>query len=75
MQMLFNDDSATDLSSDVMVPLFDILTNLSQTDSQTVKDIFKQGALQRIINISREDNGLVRVAQNPCMKNYVFQDD
>uniref|UniRef100_A0A3Q1IRG4 Uncharacterized protein n=1 Tax=Anabas testudineus TaxID=64144 RepID=A0A3Q1IRG4_ANATE len=68
MQMLFNDDSATDLSSDVMVPLFDILTNLSQTDSQTVKDIFKQGALQRIINISREDNGYgqTRAAQAAC---------
>lgn len=56
--MLPNDDTGTDLPTDVTVSLCHILINLSQSDKLHVKAIVNAGALPKIINISSKDNGL-----------------
>ncbi|XP_074481371.1 plakophilin-2 [Sebastes fasciatus] len=55
--MLPNDDSGTDLPTEVTASLCQTLTNLSQSDKQHVRAIVNQGALPKIINISSKDNG------------------
>lgn len=57
--MLPNDDTGTDLPTEVTASLCHILINLSQSDKQHVRAIVNQGALIKIINISSKDNGLV----------------
>ncbi|KAI3366778.1 hypothetical protein L3Q82_009438, partial [Scortum barcoo] len=59
--MLPNDDTGTDLPTDVTGSLCHILINLSQYNFQNVRAIVNQGALPKIINISSKDNGLVCV--------------
>ncbi|XP_054480645.1 plakophilin-2 [Anoplopoma fimbria] len=67
--MLPNDDTATDLPTEVTASLCHTLNNLSQTDTQHVKAIVNQGALQKIINISSKDNGYgpTRAGQAACV--------
>ncbi|XP_076578615.1 plakophilin-2 [Chaetodon auriga] len=55
--MLPNNDTSTDLPTEVTVSLCHILNNLSQSDRQHVRAIFNEGALPKIINISSKDNG------------------
>lgn len=57
--MLPNNDTGTDLPTEVTASLCHILINLSQSDMQHVRAIVNQGALPKIINISSKDNGLV----------------
>ncbi|XP_070848340.1 plakophilin-2 [Chaetodon trifascialis] len=57
VEMLPNDDTSTDLPTEVTVSLCHILNNLSQSDSQHVRAIFNEGALPKIINISSRNNG------------------
>lgn len=56
--MLPNDDTGTDLPSEVTAHLCHILNNLSQSNRQHVRAIVNEGALPKIINISSQDNGL-----------------
>ncbi len=56
--MLPNDDTNTDLPTEVTASLCHILINLSQSSTQYVRAIVNQGALPKIINISK-DSGLV----------------
>ncbi|XP_034381661.1 plakophilin-2 isoform X1 [Cyclopterus lumpus] len=67
--MLPNDDTATDLPTEVTASLCNILINLSQSDAQHVKAIVNQGALEQIINISSKDSGYgpTRAGQAACM--------
>lgn len=57
--MLPNNDTGTDLPTEVTVSLCQILINLSQSNMQHVRAIVNQRALPKIINISSKDNGLV----------------
>ncbi|KAG8005644.1 Plakophilin-2 [Nibea albiflora] len=57
VEMLPNDDTGTDLPTEVTVSLCHILINLCQSDRQHVRAIVNQGALPKIINISNKDNG------------------
>lgn len=59
VEMLPNDDTGTDLPTEVTNSLCHILVNLSQSDTQHIRDIINQGALPKIINISSKDNGFV----------------
>lgn len=63
--MLPNDDTGTDLPSEVTASLCHILTNLSQSDRQNVRAIVNEGALPKILNISNKDNGLVLMTHLP----------
>ncbi|XP_068442920.1 plakophilin-2 [Clinocottus analis] len=67
--MLPNDDTGTDLPTEVTASLCNILTNVSQSDTQHVKAIVNQGALPQIINISNKDNGYgpTRAGQAACV--------
>ena len=56
--MLPNDDTGTDLPTEVTAYLCHILNNLSQSNRQHVKAIVNEGALPKIINISSQDSGL-----------------
>lgn len=55
--MLPNDDTGTDLPSEVTVSLCHILNDLSQSAPQHVRAIVNQGALPKILSISRKDSG------------------
>lgn len=57
--MLPNDDTGTDLPTEVTAALCNILNNLSQSDTQHAKAVLNQGALRQIINISSKDSGSV----------------
>ena len=59
VEMLPNDDTGTDLPTEVTASLCRILINLSRIDRQHVRAIVNQGALPKIINISSKDSGLV----------------
>lgn len=61
VEMLPNNDTGTDLPTEVTASLCQILTSLSQSDRQHVRAIFNEGALPKIINISSKDNGLVHL--------------
>nr|XP_020455084.1 plakophilin-2 isoform X2 [Monopterus albus] len=67
--MLPNDDTSTDLPAEVTASLCHILINLSQTDSQNIRAIVNRGALPKILNISRKDNGCgpTRAGQAACV--------
>ncbi|GAA6228207.1 plakophilin-2 isoform X1 [Lates japonicus] len=67
--MLPNDDTSTDLPTEVTASLCHILINLSQSDMQHVRAIVNQGALPKIINISSRDNGYgpSRAGQAACV--------
>ncbi|KAL6116842.1 pkp2 [Pungitius sinensis] len=67
--MLPNDDTGTDLPTEVTASLCQILINLSQGDTQQVRAILNQGALQKIINISSKDRGYgpTRAGQAACI--------
>ncbi|XP_070785224.1 plakophilin-2 [Enoplosus armatus] len=67
--MLPNDDTGTDLPTEVTSSLCHILINLSQSDMQHVRAIVNQGALPKIINISSKDNsfGPSRAGQAACV--------
>ncbi|XP_040030249.2 plakophilin-2 [Gasterosteus aculeatus] len=67
--MLPNDDTGTDLPTEVTTSLCQILINLSQGDTQKVRAIINQGALQKIINISSKDKGYgpTRAGQAACI--------
>ncbi|XP_022605219.1 plakophilin-2 [Seriola dumerili] len=69
VEMLPNDDTGTDLPTEVTVCLCHILINLSQSDSQHVRAIVNQGALPKVINISSKDNGYgpTRAGQAACV--------
>lgn len=58
VEMLPNDDTGSNLPTEVTVCLCQILNNLSQSDRQHVRAIVNEGALPNIISISRKDNGL-----------------
>uniref|UniRef100_A0A4W6CMG2 Plakophilin 2 n=1 Tax=Lates calcarifer TaxID=8187 RepID=A0A4W6CMG2_LATCA len=60
--MLPNNDTGTDLPTEVTASLCHILINLSQSDMQHVRAIVNQGALPKIINISSKDNGAGQAA-------------
>lgn len=64
--LLPNDDTGTDLSTEVTTSLCHILINLSQNDTQHVKAIANHGALQKIINISTKDSGSELVLLSLC---------
>nr|XP_019947610.1 PREDICTED: plakophilin-2 [Paralichthys olivaceus] len=66
--MLPNDDTGTDLPTEVTASLCHILFNLCQSDPQHVKAIVNQGALSKIINISSRDSGYgpTRAGQAAC---------
>ncbi|XP_042367292.1 plakophilin-2 isoform X2 [Plectropomus leopardus] len=55
--MLPNDDTGTDLPTEVTASLCHILTNLSQSDKEHVRAIVNHGALPKIINISSKYSG------------------
>ncbi|XP_071358648.1 plakophilin-2 [Trachinotus anak] len=67
--MLPNDDTGTDLPTEVTACLCHILINLSQSNSQHVRAIINQGALPKIINISSKDSGYgpTRAGQAACI--------
>ncbi|KAM8907787.1 plakophilin-2 isoform 1-T1 [Spinachia spinachia] len=67
--MLPNDDTGTDLPAEVTASLCQILIDLSQGDTQKVRAILNQGALQKIINISSKDKGYgpTRAGQAACI--------
>ncbi|TNN75487.1 Plakophilin-2 [Liparis tanakae] len=67
--MLPNDDTATDLPTEVTASLCHILNNLSQSDTQHAKAVLNQGALRQIINISSKDSGYgpTRAGQAACV--------
>ncbi|XP_070709866.1 plakophilin-2 [Pempheris klunzingeri] len=67
--MLPNDDTATDLPTEVTAALCHILINLSQSDVQHVRAIVNHAALPKIINISSKDNGYgpTRAGQAACV--------
>ncbi|XP_029351015.1 plakophilin-2 [Echeneis naucrates] len=67
--MLPNDDTSTDLPTEVTACLLQILINLSQSNSQHIRAIVNQGALPKIINISSKDNGYgpSRAGQAACV--------
>ncbi|XP_067438017.1 plakophilin-2 [Thunnus thynnus] len=69
VEMLPNDDTSTDLPTEVTASLCRILVNLSQSTTQHVRDIFNQRALPKIINISSKDNGYgpTRAGQTACV--------
>ncbi|XP_053169756.1 plakophilin-2 [Scomber japonicus] len=69
VEMLPNDDTGTDLPTDVTASLCHILINLSQNSMQHVRDIVNQRALPRIINISNKDNGYgpTKAGQAACV--------
>ncbi|KAM7367092.1 hypothetical protein PAMP_015016 [Pampus punctatissimus] len=69
VEMLPNDDTGTDLPSEVTASLLHILINLSQNTTEHIKDIIKHQALPKIINISRKDNGdgPTRAGQAACI--------
>ncbi|XP_035002759.1 plakophilin-2 [Hippoglossus stenolepis] len=66
--MLPNDDTGTDLPTDVTASLCHILINLCQSNLQHVRAIVSQGALPKIINISSKDSGYgpTRAGQAAC---------
>lgn len=61
VQMLPNDDTGTDLPTEVTVSLCQILINLSR-NLLHIKAIIDRGALKKIVNISSKDNGSVGIA-------------
>uniref|UniRef100_A0A3Q3VML0 Plakophilin 2 n=1 Tax=Mola mola TaxID=94237 RepID=A0A3Q3VML0_MOLML len=67
--MLPNDDTGTDLPTEVTAHLCHILNNLSQSNRQHVRAIVNEGALPKIINISSQDNGYgpTRAGQAACV--------
>ncbi|XP_035537231.1 plakophilin-2 [Morone saxatilis] len=67
--MLPNDDTGTDLPTEVTTFLCQILNSLSQSDRQHVRAIVNQGALLKVINISSKDNGNgpTRAGQAACV--------
>ncbi|KAF0029693.1 hypothetical protein F2P81_018798 [Scophthalmus maximus] len=67
--MLPNDDTGTDLPSEVTVSLCHILNDLSQSAPQHVRAIVNQGALPKILSISRKDSGYgpTRAGQAACV--------
>ncbi|XP_029318112.1 plakophilin-2 isoform X2 [Cottoperca gobio] len=69
VEMLPNDDTGTDLPTEVTATLCNTLVNLSQCDTQHVRAVFNQGALPKIINISSKDNGYgpTRAGQAACV--------
>ncbi|XP_041819980.1 plakophilin-2 [Chelmon rostratus] len=69
VEMLPNNDTGTDLPTEVTASLCQILTSLSQSDRQHVRAIFNEGALPKIINISSKDNGIgpTRAGQAACV--------
>ncbi|XP_051248985.1 plakophilin-2 [Dicentrarchus labrax] len=69
VDMLPNDDTGTDLPTEVTTFLCQILNALSQSDRQHVRAIVNQGALPKIINISSKDNGNgpTRAGQAACV--------
>lgn len=69
--MLPNDDTGTDLPTDVTASLCHILINVSQNNVQHARAMVNERALSKIINISCKDNGLVRVAYKEIM--YVWK--
>ncbi|XP_062239171.1 plakophilin-2 [Platichthys flesus] len=66
--MLPNDDTGTDLPTEVTASLCHILINLCQSNLQHVRAIVHQGALPKIINVSSRDSGYGpnRAAQAAC---------
>ncbi|KAM4569818.1 plakophilin-2 isoform 2-T2 [Odontesthes bonariensis] len=56
VQMLFNDNSGSNLHNEVTALLF-ILINLSVTDVNPIKAIISHKALPKIVNISNADKG------------------
>lgn len=72
VEMLPNDDTGTDLPTAATGCLCQILTNLSQRDSEHVRAIINQGALPKIINISSKDNGSVRGALLMYSHMYIY---
>ncbi|XP_028252530.1 plakophilin-2 isoform X2 [Parambassis ranga] len=67
--MLPSDDSGTVLPNEVTTSLLQILINLSQTETKNVKAIVNQGALPKVISMSKADNGYgpSRAAQVACV--------
>ncbi|XP_068587460.1 plakophilin-2 isoform X2 [Cebidichthys violaceus] len=67
--MLPNDDTGTDLPTEVTASLCHTLINLSQSDAQHVRAVVNQGVLKKIINISCKDNGYgpTRAGQAACL--------
>lgn len=67
--MLPNDDTGTDLPTEVTASLCHTLISLSQTDMQNVRAIVNHGALPKIINISSKDTGYgpTRAGQAACV--------
>uniref|UniRef100_A0A8C6WQ70 Plakophilin 2 n=1 Tax=Neogobius melanostomus TaxID=47308 RepID=A0A8C6WQ70_9GOBI len=57
VSMLPNNDRGTDLPTEVTTCLCQILLNLSQNHTESVKAVVNNGALPKIINISNKDNG------------------
>ncbi|XP_041832883.1 plakophilin-2 isoform X2 [Melanotaenia boesemani] len=69
VKMLPKDDTGTDLPNEGTISLCHILINLSQSDMKNVKAIINLGALPKIMNISKTDNGygLSRAGQAACV--------
>ncbi|XP_069556031.1 plakophilin-2 [Brachyistius frenatus] len=65
VKMLPNDDTGTDMRSEVTTSLCQILNNLSHSDIKNVKAIVNHQALPKIINISNSDN--CRTSQVACI--------
>ncbi|XP_061921701.1 plakophilin-2 isoform X1 [Entelurus aequoreus] len=57
VELLPNNDTGRDLPSDVTASLCHVLNNLSQNNVNNVRDMLNQGALRKICNISKKDNG------------------
>nr|XP_057934261.1 plakophilin-2 isoform X2 [Doryrhamphus excisus] len=68
-ELLPNNDTGRDLPSDVTASLCHILINLSQSNVNNVRAILSQGALPKICNISKKDNGYgpSRAGQAACL--------
>uniref|UniRef100_A0A667WSY9 Plakophilin 2 n=1 Tax=Myripristis murdjan TaxID=586833 RepID=A0A667WSY9_9TELE len=67
--MLPNNDTGSDVPTEVTASLCHILINLSQNETQHVKAILNHGALPKIINISTKDTGYgpTRAGQAACI--------
>lgn len=59
VEMLPNDDTGTELPTEVTASLCYTLINLSQRNTQHVRAAVDLGALHKIVSISTKDNGSV----------------
>lgn len=70
VEMLPNDDTGSNLPTEVTASLCHILNNLSQSDRQHVRAIVNEGALPKIINISHTDKRLACLTFSSCSRQH-----